>query len=398
MRYLSLIRALVAFALVGPSHQKCSEDDHCSLNGICRHSKCECDAGWKGTDCGILDLRPALRDSGYNHTSEGISSWGASIVRDPADEALYHIFFSRFANHCPLKSWMPFSTIMHAQSKTGPAGPYESPVEVLGTFAHNPTVVWSPWDREYLMYHIGCPQPTPSVCGPVKFKCGIPDGQSGITAHSSPDLETWTNRGMVFNGTYDKTVWDMTATNPSAWPLHTRKHETPTMLLAYRGNNHNETNFSSGNIAVSSTGFKGPYTRIQKEPLMQYRFEDPFLWQDKRGHYHMLVHSQRDDGGGGSPGVKSVGRHAYARDYMGPWNYGYNVSLAYGAQVSFTDGTTINYGRRERPQLLFSTDGRMTPLFMANGVQEIGTNMSYTIVSPIGDAGTKLQDARHAFN
>ncbi|OAQ59218.1 glycosyl hydrolases family 43 domain-containing protein [Pochonia chlamydosporia 170] len=299
------------------------------------------------------------------------------------------MFFSLFANHCPLKSWMPFSTIAHATSRTGPAGPYESPVQVVGTFAHNPTVIWSPADKEYLMYHIGCPQPAPDVCGPTKFTCGAPDGQSGITVRSSRDLATWTNRGMVFNGTYDKTVWDRTATNPSAWPLYSSKNKTHAILLAYRGNSLNATNFSSGNIAVSSHGFEGPYTRIQKNSLMPVRFEDPFLWQDKRGNYHMLVHAQQD-GNGGTPGVKQTGRHAYARDYHGPWTYG-NRTLAYGALVNFTDGTSINYGRRERPQLLFSEDGNMVPLFMTNGVQEKGTNMSYTIVSPIGDAGAKLQ-------
>lgn len=399
MLYIPLLQALVLSAFVGQSHSQsapqraCTDDASCSLNGICESRVCKCDPGWKGSDCGVLDLRPALRNSGYNHTAEQTSSWGASIVRDPKDSKLYHMFFSYFEHHCPLKSWMPFSTIAHATSRTGPAGPYESPVQVIGTFAHNPTVIWSPYDKQYLLYHIGCPQPMPDVCGPVKFKCGVPDGQSGITVHSSPDLANWKSHGIVFNGTTDKTRWDKTATNPSAWPMYSKDNKTPGILLVYRGNNQNETNFSSGNIAVSPTGMDGPYTRIQKDPLMMYRYEDPFIWQDKRGNYHMLVHSQRDTGAGGLAGVKSVGRHAYARSYKGPWTYGYDVSLAYSALVNFTDGTSINYSRRERPQLLFSDDGNMTPQFLANGVQEVGTNMSYTIVSPIGNAGVKLQGA-----
>lgn len=395
----TFMQALVLSVLISTARAQlspqylCTNDDNCSLNGICRSGVCECDDGWIGSDCGVLDLRPSRRNSGYNHTFENVSSWGASIVRDPHHDNLHHMFFSLFAHHCPLKSWMPFSTIAHATSRTGPAGPYVSPTQVLGTFAHNPTVIWSPYDKQYLLYHIGCPQPMPDVCGPVKFQCGIPDGQSGITVHSSPDLQSWKSHGIVFNGTTDKNRWDKTATNPSAWPLHSGDHdEKPGIILVYRGNNQNETNFSSGNIAVSPTGIDGPYTRIQKDPLMMYRYEDPFIWQDKRGHYHMLVHSQRDTGAGGLPGVKSVGRHAYARQYQGPWVYGYDLSLAYNALVNFTDGTSINYSRRERPQLLFSDDGQMTPQFLANGVQESGTNMSYTIVSPIGDAGVRLQE------
>ncbi|POR37773.1 Hypothetical protein TPAR_09422 [Tolypocladium paradoxum] len=66
--------------------------------------------------------------------------------------------------------------------------------------------------------------------------------------------------------------------------------------------------------------------------------------------------------------------------------------LAYRAEVRFVDGASISYGRRERPQLFFSDDGNMTPLFLVNGVQDRGTNMSYIIVSPVGDAGVKLQE------
>ena len=380
------IKVLTVYLFVGLSEQTCTADSDCSLNGVCSKCVCKCDAGWKGSDCGILDLYPASRNSGYNHTADSVSSWGASIVRDPNDTTTYHAFMSVFASYCPLKSWAPFSTIVHATSKTGPAGPYVSPAQVVGMFAHNPTVVWSPYDKLYLMYHIGCEQPMPDVCGPTSFKCGTPDAQSGITVHSSPDLETWKSQGRVFDGRSDENVWDRTATNPSAWPLYTIDNHTQAMLLAYRGNSLNATNFSSGNIAVSPTGYAGPYTRIQKDSLMPVRFEDPFLWKDKRGNYHMLVHAQ-SDGNGGRPGVKQVGRHAYARDYTGPWTYG-NTTLAYDALVSFTDGTSINYGRRERPQLLFSDDGNMTPLFLANGVQEQGTNMSYTIVSPIGHRAT----------
>jgi hypothetical protein len=64
------------------------------------------------------------------------------------------------------------------------------------------------------------------------------------------------------------------------------------------------------------------------------------------------------------------GRHAYARDRSAPWSWNTNSALAYNTYVDFTDGTTAEFYRREQPQLFFSEDGEMTPLFMTNSAQE----------------------------
>lgn len=54
------------------------------------------------------------------------------------------------------------------------------------------------------------------------------------------------------------------------------------------------------------------------------------------------------------------------------WEWTYNNStLAYSTYVTFTDGTAT---RRERPQLLFSEDGNLTPLFLTNGVHEVDSS------------------------
>lgn len=119
-------------------------------------------------------------------------------------------------------------------------------------------------------------------------------------------------------------------------------------------------------MSVSKSGYEGPYEKIGSKPIFDAFCEDPLLWRDRRGNYHMLVHSMRD-GNGGTPGVRQVGRHAYARSYKGQWTFN-NNTLAYDALAHFTDGTSIDFGRRERPQLFFSDDGKMTPLLLSNGV------------------------------
>lgn len=372
--------ALLLASLVSGSSPKCSTDDDCNLNGICFHGKCKCDVGWTSSDCGALDLYPASRQAGYNHTAEGESTWGSHIVQDPHDKKLYHLFYTSMEHHCGLLKWIPYSRIMRAESRTGPEGPYTNPVEVVSTFSHNPTVVWSPFDKKYLLYHIGCPQAILPGCDSVGgLQCPDNPGGLGISVMSSRDLRSWDFKGYVLKKSNDSTAWDWVVTNPSAWPLHSSSRD-PTMILAYRGKAADKTEMIG--ISVSKAGYKGPYKKIGTKPIFNAFCEDPFLWQDRRGHYHMLVHSMRD-GNGGTPGVRQVGRHAFARKYEGPWTFN-NDTLAYSAWANFTDGTSINFSRRERPQLFFSDDGRMTPLLLSNGVQQMGSTQSYSIITPIG--------------
>lgn len=373
------VALLAASFLIGFS-QQCSTDNDCNLNGICFGNKCTCDAGWKSNDCGALDLYPASRHAGYNHTGNGESTWGAHIVQDPRDTTLYHLFYSSMEHNCGLLKWIPYSRIMRAESRTGPEGPYRNAVEIVSTFSHNPTVVWSPVDKQYLLYHIGCPQSILPGCNSVNnLQCPDNPGGLGISVHASKNLRSWDFKGYVLQKSNDSTAWDWVVTNPSAWPLHASAKD-PTMILAYRGKSADKTEMIG--ISVSRSGYKGPYEKIDSKPIFDSFCEDPFLWRDRRGNYHMLVHSMRD-GNGGTPGVRQVGRHAYARSYKGPWTFN-NNTLAYDAWANFTDGTFLNFGRRERPQLFFSNDGRMTPLLLSNGVQEKGSNQSYSIITPIG--------------
>ncbi|EED14225.1 conserved hypothetical protein [Talaromyces stipitatus ATCC 10500] len=368
------VPALLVAAAISHHSIACTTDDDCNLNG------------WTASDCGQLDLRPATRYTGYNRTAEGISSWGAKIIHDPFDSKTFHLFMAEFVNGCGLNYWSPYSRVIRSTSSTGPEGPYHFDGEVVGTFAHNPTVVYSEADQLYILIHIGCPVTVvPEGCSSTApFSCGPGNtyaGDSGISAWSSTDLRNWTSHGQVMPGNANGT-WDSDTTNPSPFPLWSANDHTDQMLMAYRGCIWNCANgLEHIGIAVASN-FTGPYTRAHGQPIITENTEDPFLWRDKRGNFHMLVHSL--DSGDGLGHGPNVGYHAYARNWDGEWTYN-NNTLAYSTYVSFTDGTATNYSRRERPQLFFSEDGNQTPLFIANGVQEVDSPQSYTIVQPIGD-------------
>ncbi|TQV93627.1 hypothetical protein IF1G_07359 [Cordyceps javanica] len=391
---LPRVLALTSVAAAAGTSTRCTTDEDCSLNGLCdtRSGACACDAGWIAADCGVLDLRPAKRHGGYNRTAEGTSSWGSRIVSDPSDAGLHHLFAAEFAHGCGLDYWAPYSRIVRAESRDGPAGPYTFAEEVAGTFAHNPTVVYSAADDEYLLYYIGCETEVSAArCTGKRFTCGPGNqnnGESGISLKTSKDLRTWTDVGQVFRGKDNRRDWDADVTNPSAFPLHSAADNTSAILLAYRGCPYDCGGSEQVNIAVAGDGYGGPYVKVQDGPLFPQGNEDLFVWRDRRGHWHMLTHSLEPEGGFGN-GPK-VGRHAYARNYTGPWTFA-ERSLAFDTTVRYDDGSEIRFFRRERPQLMFSTDGNMTPLLLTTGVQPRRSPMSYSVIVPIGDAGVKAQ-------
>jgi hypothetical protein len=82
----------------------------CSLNGILQaNATCLCDPGWRGIDCGELDLSPAPSIDGAFQTvvdpadcavSCGPSSWGGLPLRDA--DGTWHLFASMFVQNCTL--------------------------------------------------------------------------------------------------------------------------------------------------------------------------------------------------------------------------------------------------------------------------------------------------------
>ena len=53
------------------------------------------------------------------------------------------------------------------------------------------------------------------------------------------------------------------------------------------------------------------------------------MWVDKRGNFHFLMHYIPDN--------VLVARHAFARDYTGPWAM-HEATIPYNSTVQFTDG------------------------------------------------------------
>jgi hypothetical protein len=94
------------------------------------NGSCVCATGWRGDDCGELDLLPVLDISGAFQTkvnpedcavSCGPSSWGGLPLKGP--DGQYHLFASQFVDNCTLGGWNPGSTVVRATSGY-PHGPF----------------------------------------------------------------------------------------------------------------------------------------------------------------------------------------------------------------------------------------------------------------------------------
>lgn len=385
LKLLSLWVVALGFA------QACQIDEDCSLNGVCTreysgHNEtmqlkvCKCDPGWFGEDCGRLDLTPAKKDAGYNHINytepkfigpNGNSSWGGNILQDPNDRKLFHMFADQFGHGCGLSGWRPHSTIIRAESRTGPQGPYHYAETVATPFRHNGYVFYSPADRKYLMYAIGADYVERlQKCETFSYT----QWPNNISVASASNIRgPWSPFKMVLSSIPHNNPH---STNPAPWPLWSRKNPTKEIILGVEDD-----------AIFSAKRFDGQYDllKVQEWNLTEYSptwTEDAFLWRDKRGNWHFLNHWMIDL-------VETkmryprVGAHQFARDLSGPWHF--HLHEAYNSSITYDDGSSEVFKRRERPKLYFSDDGEMTPLYLTTGVQDMNsTGTSHTVIQPIG--------------
>ena len=409
----------------------CAVDLDCSLNGVCNNGACVCDPGWTGATCSTLDLLPARRANGYK--VKGQSSWGGSIVK--GGNGTFHMFVEEIVNGCGLNTYARNMRIAHAVSETGRAdGPYRPANLVTNYSASTPHAVRDPASGDWLIFGTGCGR---AVCLPVPEKeCGdgvtaaaadlypCPDHADGATrlprdtrlgldlglGHAQPctcpvaggkipgpecSVDWGTN---VWRSSSPDGPWELTAplldvghpemrhadgtpvifANPSGLILG-----NGTTMLMFR-DYLQKLRFPATNtigLAWSKTGWRGPYTAVQQQ-IFPDAAEDPHIYRDHRGHFHMLAHSLCDRW----PDCPDVGGHAASVDGH-TWRY--TTSAAYDSTVLFEGGASVTFSRRERPELVLDELGY--PTYLITGVVEKGgggmEDRSWTLVQPVRRRG-----------
>jgi len=341
--------ALLAFLFLSVAYG-CKSDEDCMLSGHCVSSVCQCFQGWVGADCAQIHQNPVPLDShgnissGYSHPR--YSSWGAGVLL--GEDNLYHMFVAQFTNGCPLSSWTSNSFVMHATA-ANPMGPFVPKEEVLKVFHHGPMISRAP-DGTFLLVSIGADwNGTQENCNNTfaSFPREVLGGNTGIIGiASSKNLNgPWT---LLNNG--DAII----KASSSSWFTHPTNPSSPiflsdgTVLMAFRSTDKNATERLG---MLTAPSWKGPYSLLVNEPIIPGWAEDPFLWQDIAGYFHILFHAEGSNSGG----------HCFSRDAK-KWIKG---PVAYDNTFPITGGKTIKTGHRERPHLLFDDKGN--PTYLYNG-------------------------------
>jgi hypothetical protein len=280
------------------------------------------------------------------------------------------MYVSRMSGFCGLNCWQGNSEIAHAVSDT-PLGPFTLSEIILPYFAHGPTIHQLA-DGTMVLFHLGCSTPGHSV--PDHPPCTCPDrnGTSATEILPSPnplaacssdyislDSAPSPNGPWTSLGRRNPTApWATGTTNPGLLI-----DANGTALMAYRGNTPTDSNNEFLGIATASS-WKSDFVSIDtKAPIVSHIGEDPYIYQDKRGNYHIIYHDMEGSDRGG---------HAYSRNLI-EW---YNGPVpCYTGEVSYDDGSKRKFQKRQRPQLL--VEGGV-PLYLYTGVMPGGATGDYS--------------------
>ena len=338
------------------------------------------------------------------------SSWGGSIVYSEQD-SMYHMYPSRMAGHCGLNAWFANSAIVHAVSDT-PLGPYTYSSTVIQPFAHEGSTYMVPGGRggpgaggdagseRMVMVHSGCGNATVAFvhnCSNGTTHQRVPKFHTTRCDQYHVQLGTAASPGAPWSAVLD------------AGPLRVMWDGSPVPVVSNPG-----LSFGLQRGAAAGGGSDQPVLMVFKAcgkgvvwpctmhlgiaraprpnstvwevvvppgaiPFTGKGAEDPYLWRDARGSWHILYHGYDEDGV-----ATGCGGHAFSPD-LAHWYDG--KEPAYTLTLEFDNGTTQAVARRERPQLVVGKDG--TPLYLSNGVQpDASADYTFTLVVAINQAGS----------
>ena len=317
---------------------RCTSDLDCSLAGIClpETKACLCDPWADGPDCSYLKFQP-VDISRLGYMNEHHSSWGGSVVYSSKD-GMYHMYVSEIlckANpdsrkRCGLSAWETHSRVTVAKS-ANVAGPYTrngtDKEIVLRPEHHNPSIHVSPTGEWHLFTISGS-------SGPIERMISDDEGK------------TWSEPTII---------------SPRQNPGPLLKPDGSTYLY-YRADGMDlpSPTCSDEGIAMQICPVAESCHPPNDTPLFGHTGEDPSVFIDHRGNYHMLFNALP---------YKCVpkfqqGGHAWSKDGI-HWNTSPRVG-AFGTTIQFTDGTSIKCERRERPQMILGVDGK--PVALVTGL------------------------------
>lgn len=276
---------------------------------------------WAQTLDGVM--KPAVKGGGFK--MEGYILWCPSVIKVGKT---YHMFASRWPEQYGLAGWTKYSEIVRATSKDL-YGPYTFQEVVIkkregywdNDRAHNPKIVKA--GNTFVLYYISSANETgyayaDKITGPWKRADSLPMPFSNPAPYVEKDKSIY-----VFGR---KSVHDIR------------------IAQAYR-----------------AAGFRSKYSLLESGKNLlpgNNQLEDPTIWKS-RGQYHVILSDFRGD----ATGTNKNGAQYFSNDGI-VYELASRQSI-YTKTVTYDDGSTFTFRRRERPFVFTDKKNRVTALFTA---------------------------------
>lgn len=311
----------------------------------------------------IDKLGPSVKNGGFE--MEDYWVWGASVIK--GEDGRYHMFASRWPKKYPFfNGYIFYSEIVRAVADK-PEGPFEFQEVVLkprdskywdGRMTHNPTI--HKYSDIYLLFYIGTTYdgegpPADSLREPI----------SSTIKEFKNETYSKIRIGMLKSksvfGPWERLNEPVLFPRPGKWDDNVTTNPAPcvsgdgSILLVYRSNVAGK----GTRLGVARSEKLGlPFERT-RDDYLEFHVEDPYIWWNK-DHYEMIAKDQSGD----LTEEYQAGVHATSANGI-DWKVS-DPPKAYSRTITWDDGTTVNLGSFERPQLLIE-NGKPVCLYCATG-------------------------------
>jgi hypothetical protein len=286
-------------------------------------------------------MKPAVKNGGFK--MPGYILWCPSVIKVGKT---YHMFASRWPEQYGIAGWTKYSEIIRATSDNL-YGPYKFAEVVIqkregywdNDRAHNPKIVKA--GNTYVLYYISSANET------------------GY-AYSSSIAGPWTRIDSVA----------MPFSNPA--PLVKKDGS----VYVFGRKSINDIRIAQG---YSAPTFSGKYTLLNEGKNLlpgNNQLEDPTVWWSSN-QYNVILSDFHAD----ATGIGKAGAQYYSTDGIH-----YNLvskDAVYTKTVTYDDGTSTTFRRRERPFVYADEKGKVTAFFTACLTQEGTKEQSWIEVNPV---------------
>jgi hypothetical protein len=323
---------VILFGFTLSQAYSCNTNYDCSLNGLCQNGKCKCDKPWSGTRCGKLTYKMNQKLSSsnlYPLNATGAPKIGPCVTP---------------SNSCTaLNTW------------NGPI------VQVDSTFyMFNPL-----YKRGSLLQTqdmmLGSAE---NITGPYTWKSMNKNFGSNPASVKYLDPETkkikyslWVG-GLIYVSDSITGPFEIIGKGPGSNPSHVHHNN-----IWYAVTQSTNEILTSNNLGDSWTKFSSIDAKIDHGVQ-----EDPFMWIDHRGNWHIINHAYATDEFQNC-GNSTLSAHIFSKDGK-DWSLLQNPNVEpYSHSVHYEDGTIHTYTTLERPNCHFDENGQMTHINLAADLQ-----------------------------